>query len=147
MNSFIFLAFQIQIQRYQNGAFRHRRWTTTPPLLIPRFNSRDTLSLSSVKVIRYLQLNSLPRVYILDRPSGEPPEGINWMSLLSRPLKTADAAISSLCCRRMNERRMVPFLIFNIFMTLDHLLVCLVQLGTYLSCSTIESHVMMYHDP
>ena len=53
----------------------HRRWTTTPPLLIPRFNSRDTLSLSSVTPIPYLQLSSIPRVQISDRPSGEPPVG------------------------------------------------------------------------
>jgi len=32
----------------------HRRWTTTPPLLILRFNSRDALGLSSVKPFRYL---------------------------------------------------------------------------------------------
>jgi hypothetical protein len=33
------------------------------------------LSLSSVKVIRYLQLNSTPRVHFPNRPSGEPPAG------------------------------------------------------------------------
>jgi hypothetical protein len=32
----------------------HRRWTTSPPLLIPRFNSGDTLSLSSVKELQIL---------------------------------------------------------------------------------------------
>jgi hypothetical protein len=53
----------------------HRRWMTTPPLLITRFNSRDVLSLSSVKVIRYLLLNSTPRMHFPDRPSGEPLAG------------------------------------------------------------------------
>jgi hypothetical protein len=31
--------------------------------------------MSSVKVIRYLQLNSSPRVHFPDRPLGEPPVG------------------------------------------------------------------------
>ena len=51
----------------------HWRWTTTPLSLIPRFNSRDTRSSSSVKLIRYQQLNPIPHVHITDRPLGDPP--------------------------------------------------------------------------
>jgi hypothetical protein len=36
---------------------------------------RDALSLSLMKVIRYLQLNSTPRVHFSDRPWREPPMG------------------------------------------------------------------------
>ena len=48
----------------------HRRWMTTPPLLILRFNSRDTFSFSSVKAIQDLQLSSIPCMLIPDRPLG-----------------------------------------------------------------------------
>jgi hypothetical protein len=53
----------------------HRRWTITPPLLNPGFNSRCTLSLSSVTVIAYIQLNPIPCEHFLDKPLGESPAG------------------------------------------------------------------------
>jgi hypothetical protein len=125
----------------------HRRWMTTPPLLIPRFNGRDTLSLSSVKVIRYLQLNSTPRVHIPDRPLGEPPAGHqldrtsfealedyrcgNFESELSADERTSYGSICDL-------RRLL-----HVFRS-PHCHV--VHLGIF-SCSTMESHVLLYHDP
>lgn len=126
----------------------HQRWTTTPLLLILRFNSGDTLSLSSVKDTQYLQLNSIPRVYIPDRPLGEPPAGHQ----LDR---TSIEALEDCKCGNIesglstDERS--PF---GSICDLQHLLHELrsfscgvVHLGTYLSCSTVESHVMMYLDP
>lgn len=47
------------------------RWTTTPLLLIPRFNGGDPLRLSSVMVPQNLQPNPpQPRVHTPDRPLG-----------------------------------------------------------------------------
>jgi hypothetical protein len=46
----------------------HQRWTTTPSLLILRFNNGDSLSLNSVKAIRYLQLEAhKPQVHTPER--------------------------------------------------------------------------------
>jgi hypothetical protein len=54
----------------------HQRWTTTPLLLIPRFNGGDLLRLSSVMVPRNLQLNPPhPQVHTPDRLPGEAPVG------------------------------------------------------------------------
>jgi hypothetical protein len=54
----------------------HRRWTTSPSLLILIFDSGDPLSLSSVKATQYLQLNSYkPQVHTSDRPLGESTAG------------------------------------------------------------------------
>jgi hypothetical protein len=54
----------------------HQRWTTTPLSMIPRFNGKDPLRLSSVMVPQNLQLGLYqPRVHTPDRPSGEPPAG------------------------------------------------------------------------
>jgi hypothetical protein len=48
--------------------FFHQMWMTTHLLLIPIFNSRDMLWLSSMMVHRYLQLNSIqPQVHTPDR--------------------------------------------------------------------------------
>lgn len=125
----------------------HRRWTTTPSSLILRFNSRDSLSSSSVMDIRYLQLNSTPCVLIPDRLSGEPPAGHqldrtfiealedyrcgNFESELSTDERTPYGSICDL--QHLHEFRSTSC--------------CIVQLGTYLSCSNVESHVMMYCDP
>jgi hypothetical protein len=63
-------------------------------------------------------------------------------------LKIADAVISSPGYRRMNERRMAPFVISSIFfVSSDRFLVIVVQLGTDFSCSSLESHATMYGDP
>jgi hypothetical protein len=52
----------------------HQSCTTTPLLMIPRFNGGDTWRLSSVMVPQNPQLNpSQPQVHTSDRPSGEPP--------------------------------------------------------------------------
>jgi hypothetical protein len=126
----------------------HRRWTTTPPLLILRFNSRDTLSLSSVKVIQDLQLNSIPHVHNPDRPLGEPSAGHQ----LDR---TSIEAFEDYRCGNfefeLSTDERTPY---GSICDLQHLLrefrspsCSVVQLGTYLSCSFLESHVMMYHDP
>ena len=54
----------------------HRRRPTAPPLLILRFDRGDFFSLSSVKAIRYLQLNTFkPQVHTSERPLGESPAG------------------------------------------------------------------------
>jgi hypothetical protein len=56
--------------------FFHQRWTTTPLSLIPRFNSRGPIKLSSVTVLQNLQLSSFkPHMHTPDRPLGEPPTG------------------------------------------------------------------------
>ena len=126
----------------------HRRCMTTPPLLILRFNSKDVLSLCSVKAIRYLQLSSIPRLHILDRLSGGSPAGhqMDWTfiealedyrcgnfgSELSTDGRMPYGSICSLLCL-LHEFRSSSF--------------CSVRLGTYLSCSTTESLIMMYNDP
>ena len=123
----------------------HRRWTTTPPSLIPRFNSGDPLSLGSVKVIRNLKLNSIPHVHMPDRPLGEPPTGHqldctsiealedykcgNFESVLSTDERTPSGSICGF--QRLHKFRSSC---------------SAMQLGTYLSCSTLESHVTLYHD-
>jgi hypothetical protein len=108
----------------------HRRCTTTPLSLIPKFNNKDTHSLSSVKPIRYLQFNSIPRAHIPDRPSGEPHAGHQLDRTFIEAFEDCgcgnfesglSAAISSPDCRRMNERCMIPSVIFSIFFMLDHL--------------------------
>jgi hypothetical protein len=52
----------------------HRRWTTTPPLLILRFKRGDILRLSSMKAIRHLQFYAhQPQVHTQERPLEESP--------------------------------------------------------------------------
>jgi hypothetical protein len=124
----------------------HRRWTTSPPLLIPRFNGGDTSSLSSVKVIPYLQLNSTPRVHFPDRPSGEPPAGHQLDRTLIEALE--DCRCGNFESGLSTDDR-TPY---GFICDLRHLhefrpSCCVVQLRTYVSCSTFESHVMMYCNP
>jgi hypothetical protein len=126
----------------------HRRCTTTLLLLIPRFNGRDTLSLSSVKVIRYLQLNFSPRVHIPDRPLGEPPAGHQ----LDRTY--IEALEDCICGNFESELSADERTPCGSICDLQHLpdgfrsgSCYVVHLGTYLTCSTVESHVMLYHDP
>jgi hypothetical protein len=121
---------------------------TTHPLLILRFNSRDTLSLSSVKVIQDLQLNSIPHVHNPDRPLGEPSAGHQ----LDR---TSIEALEDYRCGNFeSELSTDERTLYGSICDLQHLLrefrspsCSVVQLDTYLSCSFLESHVMMYHDP
>jgi hypothetical protein len=124
----------------------HRRWKTSPPLLIPRFNSGDTSSLSSVKVIQYLQLSSTPLVHFPDRPSGEPPTGHQLDRTLIEALE--DCRCGNFESGLSTDER-TPY---GSICDLQHLhefrpSCCFVQLRTYVSCSTSESHVMMYCNP
>jgi hypothetical protein len=100
--------------------------------------------LSLVKVIRYLQLSSTPRVYIQDRPFGEPPA----RHQLDRTF--IEALEDHICGNFESELSTDERTPHGSICALQHLLhefrssfYC-VQLGTYISCSTVESHVMMY---
>ena len=121
---------------------------TTPPLLILRFNSGDTIGLSSVKPIQDLQLSSTPRVHISDRPLGEPTAG---HQLDSTPIEAFEVCKCGNFGSDLSTDGRTPH---GSICDLQHLLrefrstfSCTVQLGTYFPCSSVESHVLMYDDP
>jgi hypothetical protein len=75
------------------------------------------LSLSSVRDLQYLQLNTpVPQVHTSDRPPEEPParHQLVWSE---RPLENAVAALSDPSCRCMVDRRLAPLVVFSIFTT------------------------------
>jgi hypothetical protein len=76
----------------------HRRWTTTPPLLIFKCKCEDTPSLRSVMVIR-------PRVNIPHIPWESHPGGMNWIAPLSMLSKIAYAEISNPSYRWMKRTK------------------------------------------
>jgi hypothetical protein len=83
----------------------HQRCTTTSLSLIPRFNGGDPIDWAwwwFLKIFSSILL-SLKCIRHIDRRESHP-RGINWYGAWWRPLKIADAAISSPCCRRMNDR-------------------------------------------
>jgi hypothetical protein len=124
----------------------HQRWLTTPLLLVLRFNSVDTLSLSSVSLLRYLQLSTpQPQVHTPDRPLGEPSTGhqLVWSieafedyncGIFESELSADDRSpFGSTCSLRRLLQELLPS--------------CFVQLSSLVSCSDVKSHIMMYSEP
>lgn len=125
--------------------FFHQRCTTTPLSLIPRFSSRGPSRLSSVMVLKNLQLSSLkPRMHTPDRPSGEPPAGhqlvwsikeafgdcicSNIESVLSTDKRSLFGFIGSLQCHLLVFRSSLCYFVL---------------LGTSILCLALSRHVIL----
>ena len=124
----------------------HQRWTTISLSLIPRFNGKDPLRLSSVMVIQNLQLSPpKPRVHTPDRPSGEPPAGHQLVWSTMEALE--DCRCSNIESGLSTDERSLFGFIGNLSYQLQVFRSCtyvFVHLGTFDLCSTTCRRITLY---